>query len=57
MSQRTTKPKMRDVRPAHPRSPIKVFADRACLLQPPAYPLPCCVDLRPHLSICWFHKS
>ena len=50
--------------PAHPRSLIRVFADRMCLLQPPGYPkkdkrepLVYCVDVQTDLSICWPHRS
>ena len=46
--------------PAHPRSLIRVFADRMCLLQPPGYskrdigePLPYWVDVQADLSLCW----
>ena len=50
--------------PAHPRSLIRVFADRMCLLKPPIYPkrdkrepLPYWVDVQADLSLCWSHRS
>ena len=50
--------------PAHPRSLIKVFADRTCLLQPPGYskrdkqePLTYWVDVQTDLSLCWSNRS
>ena len=50
--------------PARPRSLIRVFADRMCLLQPPGYPkrdkqepLPYWVDVQVDLSLCWSHTS
>ena len=50
--------------PAHPHSPIRVFADRMCLLQPPDYPkmdkrksLPYWVDVHADLSLCWSNRS
>ena len=49
---------------AHPRSLIRVFADRMCRLQPPGYPkgderesLPYWVDVHADLSLCWLHRS
>ena len=49
--------------PAHPRSLIRVFADRICLLQPVGYPkrdkgepLPYWVDVQADLSLCWLHR-
>ena len=49
---------------AHPRSLIKVFAYRMCLLQPPAYPkrdnrerLLYWMDVEADLSLCWSHRS
>ena len=49
---------------AHSRSLIWVFADRICILQPPAYPkrgeqepLPNWVDVQTNLSLCWSHIS
>ena len=48
--------------PAHPRSLIRVFADRMCLPQCPRYPksyklepLPYWVDIQADLSLCWSH--
>ena len=45
--------------PAHLRSLIRVFIDRICLLQPPAYPkeykqepLPYWMDVQADLSLC-----
>ena len=53
MSQRTTKPTIKLVRQSddsdqrvHPRSLIRVFADRKGILQPPGYPK---MDKREHL--------
>ena len=50
--------------PAHPRSLIRVFADRMCLLQPPGYPkrdkrkpLSHWMDVQADLSLCWSHRS
>ena len=50
--------------PAHPRSLIRVFANRMCLLQPPGYPkrderkpLPNWEDVQAYLSLCWSHRS
>ena len=50
--------------PAHPRSLIRVFADRMCFLQPPGYPkrdkrepLQYWVDVQADLSLCWSHGS
>ena len=50
--------------PAHPRSLIRVFADRMCLLQPPGYPKkykrgpsPYWMDVQADLSLCWSHRS
>ena len=50
--------------PAHPRSLIRVFADRMYILQPPGYPkrdkrehLPKSVDVQADLSLCWSHRS
>ena len=50
--------------PAHPRSLIRVYADRMCLLRPPGYPkrdgrepLPYLVDVKADLSLCWSHRS
>ena len=50
--------------PAHPRSLIRVFADRMCLLQPPGYPkrdkrepLSYWVDVQAELSLFWSHRS
>ena len=70
LSKHTTKPTIRratsedSYQPAHPRSLIRVFADRMCLLQPPGYPkrderelLPYWVDVQADLSLCWSHKS
>ena len=49
---------------AHPRSLIRVFADRTCLLQPPGYPkrdkgeaMPFWMDLQADVSLCWTHRS
>ena len=49
---------------AHPRSLIRDFADRMCLLQPPGYhqrdkqePLQYWVDVQAGLSLCWSHRS
>ena len=69
--QRTTKPTIKTFaisedsdQPAHPRSLIRVFADRVCLLQPPGYPmrdkrelLPYWVDVQADLSLCWLRRS
>ena len=48
----------------HPRSLIKDFANRMCLLQPPGYPkrdkrepLPYWVDVQVDPSLCWLHRS
>ena len=39
LNQRNLKPTSKDSdQPAHPRSLIRVFADRLCLLQPSSYP-------------------
>ena len=50
--------------PAHPRSLIRVFADRMRLLWPPGYPmrdkqepLSYWVDAQADLSICWSQRS
>ena len=50
--------------PAHPRSLIRIFADRMCLLQPPGYPkwnkrepLPYWMGVHAVLSICWSDRS
>ena len=50
--------------PAHPRSLIRIFADRMCLLQPPGFIkrdkweyLPYWVDVQADLSLCWLHRS
>ena len=50
--------------PAHPRSLIRVFADRMCLLQRPGYPkkdrresLPYWVDVQIDRSRCRLHRS
>ena len=50
--------------PAHPRSLIRVFAYRMCLLKPPGYtkrdkrePLPYWMDVQADLRICWLHRS
>ena len=47
-----------------PRSLIRVFADRMCLLQTPSYPerdrrehLPYLVDLQADMNHCWSHRS
>ena len=49
---------------AHPRSLIRVFADRMRLVQPPGYPkrdkrepLPYGVDVQAVLNLCWSHRS
>ena len=49
---------------AHPRSLIRVFADRMCFLQPLGYPwrnkrehLPYWVDMQADLSLCWSHRA
>ena len=49
---------------ARPRSLIRVFADRMCLLQPSGYqkwdeqePLPYWVDVQTDLSRRWSHRS
>ena len=70
MSQCTTKPELifatseDSDQPAHPRSLIRVLADRMCLLKPPGYPkrdeqepLPYRVDEQVDLSLCWSHRS
>ena len=48
--------------PAHPRSLIRVFADRMYLLLPPGYiekherkPLPPSLDEQADLCLCWSH--
>ena len=50
--------------PAHLHSPIRVFADPMCLLQPlgnpkrdKREPLPYPVGLQADRSLCWLHKS
>ena len=50
--------------PADPRSLIRVFADRMCLLQPPGdtkrdkrEPWPYWVAIKAYLSFCWSHRS
>ena len=50
--------------PAHPRSLIRVFADRMYLLQPSSYPkkdkrkpLTYWVDVQADQSLCWLHRS
>ena len=50
--------------PAHPRSLIRVFADRMCLLKPPGYQqtdkrgsLPYWVDVQAGLRLCCSHRS
>ena len=50
--------------PAHPRSLIRVFADRICLLQPPDYSnrnkrehLLFWMDVHADPSLCWSHRS
>ena len=46
----------------HPRSLIRVFADRMCLLQPPGYPNSnerhprMRVDVQDDLRLCWSHR-
>ena len=47
------------IQPAYPRSLIRVFADRMCLVQPPSYPkrdkrepLPYWVDIQADMSLC-----
>ena len=70
MSLRTIKPTTRLVRPAktdqpaHPRSLIRVFADRMCLLQSPdcskrdkREPLSYWVDVQADMSLCWLRIS
>ena len=49
---------------AHPRSLIRVFSDRMCLLQPTCYPkiderklLPYTVDVQTDLNLCWSRRS
>ena len=49
---------------AHPRSLIRVFADRMCLVYPPGYPkrdeqkpLPYWVDVQANPSLCLLHRS
>ena len=49
---------------AHPRSLIRVFADRMRLLQPPGYPkkderelLPYWLAVQADLSLCWSNRS
>ena len=69
ISQRTTKPTLRHVRPAktdqpaQPRSLISVFTDRLCFLQPSGYPktdkrepLPYWIDVEADLRFCWSHN-
>ena len=50
--------------PAHPRSLIRVFTDRMCLLRPPGCQkrnkrehLPYWVDVQADLSLYWLHRS
>ena len=70
LSQRTTKPTIRRAtsedsdQPAHPRSLIRVFADRICLPQPLGYPkrderesLPYWGDVQADLNPCWWYIS
>ena len=49
--------------PAHPRSLIRVFADRMRILQPSwspktdkREPLPFWVDVQANLNLCWSHR-
>ena len=68
MHQRTTEPTIRcassEDMPAHPRSLLRVVADRMCFLQSPGYPkrdeqepLPCWMDVQAFMSLCWSHRS
>ena len=50
--------------PVHPRSLIRVFAERMCLIQPQVYPQrynrePSAywMDEQADLSLCWLHRS
>ena len=70
MSQHTKTPSIKRAisedsdQPVHPRSLIRVFADRMCLLHPSGYPkkdkrepLPNWVDVQTELRLCWSHRS